>query len=98
MVSVSSGFIIFLGGVGLYLAIPALNREIITSRFVSEALRDIKTDCENSQSVLTLITQNLEESPQTLSLSKLILFTHKPEEYDGVSVASLSDHILVIIR
>ena len=100
VISLSSGLVIFLGGVGLYLAIPALNREITTSRFVSEAVRDIKTDCECSKHILDDIKHNLQDLPKTQIdvLSKVILFTHKPEEYDTVSVNNLSEHILVIIQ
>ena len=99
IISLSSGLVIFLGGVGLYLAIPALNREITTSRFVSEAVKDIKTDCECSKHILDDIKQNLEDSDRQIDvLSNVILFTHKQEEYNKVSLNNLSDHILVIIQ
>ena len=102
VIFISAGIVIFLGGVGLYLAIPALNREITTSRFVNEAIKDMKTDCELSKHILDEIKQNLHEQPaQHIVIdmpSKVILFTHKPEEYDRVSINNLSDHILVIIR
>lgn len=96
----STSIVIFLGGVGLYLAIPALNREITTSSFVNEAIRDMKTDCKLSKHILDELKQNLQEQPEQHIdiLSRVILFTHKPEEYNTVSVNNLSDHILVIIR
>lgn len=98
IISLSSGLVIILGGVGLYLAIPALNREITTSRFVSEAVRDIKTDCERSIHILDEIKQNRENSESQFDvLSNVILFTHK-QEYNTVSLSNLSDHILVIIQ
>ena len=100
VVSLSTGIVIFLGGVGLYLAIPALNREITTSRFVSEAIREIKTDCERSTRILDDMKQKLQEHSVTEIdvLSKVIMFSHKSEEYDNISVNNLSDHILVIIQ
>ena len=99
IISLSSGLVIVLGGVGLYLAIPALNREITTSRFVSEAIRDIKTDFECSKHILGEIKQNRENSERQIDvLSNVILFAHKQEEFNTVSLSNLSDHILVIIQ
>ena len=100
IVSVSTGLVIFLGGLGLYLAIPALNREIVTSRHVTAAVAEISRDAECSRNILSQLGAGLpsgggEEAEQYQRLSALLLFSDKTEE---VNLANLAEHITLFIR
>ena len=100
IVSVSTGLVIFLGGLGLYLAIPALNREIVTSRHVTAAVAEISRDAECSRNILSQLGAGLpsgggEEVEQYQRLSALLLFSDKIEE---VNLANLAEHITLFIR
>ena len=100
IVSVSTGLVIFLGGLGLYLAIPALNREIVTSRHVTAAVAEISRDAECGRNILSQLGAGLpsgggEQVEQHQRLSALLLFSDKTEE---VNLANLAEHITLFIR
>ena len=100
IVSVSTGLVIFLGGLGLYLAIPALNREIVTSRHVTAAVAEISRDAECSRNILSQLGAGLpsgggEPAEHYQRLSALLLFSDKIEE---VNLANLAEHITLFIR
>ena len=102
IVSVSTGLVIFLGGLGLYLAIPALNREIVTSRHVTAAVGEISRDAECSRNILSQLGAGLpsggaggEQPEHYQRLSALLLFSDKIEE---VNLANLAEHITLFIR
>ena len=95
--------VMILGGVGLYLAIPVLNREILASPYVTEVLVAIETDTESSELILKAIMDNIsidsdEISIYTEDLHDQIMFSQKISNTDNIGITLLNDHVLNLIH
>ena len=101
LVSMSTGLVMILGGVGLYLAIPALNKEILTSRYVTEVLVAIETDVESSELILKAIKDSISiesDETNTEDLHDQIMFSQKISDTDNIDIIHLADHVLNLIN
>lgn len=105
LVSVSTGLVMILGGMGLYLAIPVLNREILTSPYVKEVILAIEADVESSKLIWKAIEDNINsESDKTYSskyteyLNDQIMFNQDISDTDNIDIACLADHVLNLIN